>query len=219
MQRHIMFDIDGTLVQSFEFDEVCFTDSVKAVLNSHVDTDWDSYVNVTDTGLLMELLERTGSRMPINELIARVKALFIKKIREHADVYGVKPIAGATEFVAQLQQMRNVTVSFATGGWLESALIKLESAGFDTHGCRIASSNDHFQRTEIMRQALNGDVSELILTPTYFGDAAWDKKACAELGFDFVLVGDRTDHAIQIDDYRNTQLLESILGINLDVDS
>ena len=56
----IMFDIDGTLVDSFGFDEQCFTSAVKETLGHDLDTRWGTYKHMTDRGLLMELLAKNG---------------------------------------------------------------------------------------------------------------------------------------------------------------
>ncbi|WP_084885093.1 hypothetical protein [Vibrio sp. qd031] len=52
-----------------------------------------------------------------------------------------------------LQSRHDIFISFATDCWLETAMLKLESARFDTTNIAIASSNDHYCRTEIMKTA------------------------------------------------------------------
>ena len=79
-------------------------------------------------------------------------------------------------------------IAIATGCWRESALLKLESAGFGIDGIPVVTGDDSPVRVEIMRSALNktgGDVQSV----TYFGDAEWDQRACRELGWNFVAVG------------------------------
>ncbi len=46
---------------------------------------------------------------------------------------------------------------------------------------------------------------------TYFGDASWDKKACAELNWNLVVVGDRTEHHQRINDYHQVAALNEYL--------
>ena len=75
--------MDGTLIQSFEFDEVCYLAAVEDVLGIKLSTDWDSYKHVTDTGLLMEYLENQNSVDLINDIEPKVKNSFIEKIRSH----------------------------------------------------------------------------------------------------------------------------------------
>jgi hypothetical protein len=113
------------------------------------------------------------------------------------------PVPGAIEFIEQLRSDPKWVVSFATGGWLETALMKLKSAGFDINDLNIASSNDHFSRTEIMKIAASRTMGNRSIDFTYFGDATWDVNACNELNVNLVLVGNRTQHHQQIDDYLN----------------
>ena len=49
--------------------------------------------------------------------------------------------------------------------------------------------------------------------PTYFGDGAWDRRASAELGYDFVAVGRATEHAVRYDDLRATAAILAQLRI------
>jgi hypothetical protein len=44
---------------------------------------------------------------------------------------------------------------------------------------------------------------------TYFGDGAWDRRASAELGYDFVAVGRGVAHSVAYDDLSD---VEAILG-------
>lgn len=210
----IMFDIDGTLVNSFEFDEQCFIEAVQEALNIDIDTCWESYPHVTDRGLLMEILKRAGHSMPIDECEAKVKPLFVKKVKAHLLKNSLEPVLGAAEFIQQLKHHPNVALSLATGGWLETAMAKLHAAKIDVSGIPIASSNDHYRRTSIMRLALARSGAESVSeTPIYFGDAAWDQSACKELGFSFVLVGNRVKHDPSISDFQD-RALASILGLN-----
>jgi beta-phosphoglucomutase-like phosphatase (HAD superfamily) len=208
-----MFDIDGTLVDSFAFDEQCFTSAVKQTLGDDVDSRWETYQHVTDRGLLMELLEKSNRSSEIGVIEPIVKARFVQNVVRHLDETKVGATAGAIELIAELKQRDDVILSIATGGWLESALIKLRSAGIDIKGIPIATSNDHHMRTEIMRvaQAKSNSGQQVV----YFGDAEWDKKACAELGFKFVLLGNRTNHELQIADFSDRSKLSELLEIKV----
>jgi len=81
----VMFDIDGTLVESYDFDSSCFVDAVVDILGVRINDD--------------------------------------------------------------------VALVFATGGWLESAKMKLSAAEIHFPDIPIASASDHYSRLEIMRLA------------------------------------------------------------------
>ena len=191
---HVMFDIDGTLVKSFEFDEQCYLDAVHKALGQPMDSDWSRYKHITDSGILDQHLKLKGLLHRRKEIHPKVKAVFIENIRKHILKHPVEPVAGAIDFLERLKLMHNVSLSIATGGWGETARMKLRSAGFDISGIPMSSSNDHYSRTEIMKTALSKSSVLPEERITYFGDAEWDKKACEHLGINFVLLGNRVNH-------------------------
>ncbi|MEH6458128.1 MAG: HAD hydrolase-like protein [Cocleimonas sp.] len=147
-----MFDIDGTLIESYDFDSECFTEAVKDVTDLDIDTDWTRYKHVTDTGILNEFFKENSIE---NESIitANIKSAFLTKIQARLEKQSISEIPGALAFIAKLQTLDDVVISFATGGWYESAILKLQSAGMDVSNIPIASSNDHHSRIEIMKIA------------------------------------------------------------------
>ncbi len=40
MNQHVMLDIDGTLLQSYEMDEQCFVDAIYETTGLKVSSDW-----------------------------------------------------------------------------------------------------------------------------------------------------------------------------------
>ena len=208
----VIFDVDGTLVQSFEFDEVCYLEAVYEVLGVPMDDSWDDYPHVTDSGLLMELLRRLKKLDQFEAIQKQVKFLFINKVAAFLLENPLPQVLGAADFVNALRKHEDVRLAIATGGWLETAKMKLLSAGIDVRNIPIASSNDHYIRTAIMQTAITKLGGNLASTTTYFGDAEWDKKACAELAIGFVLVGNRTVHHTSVENYQNAdKLIASIL--------
>ncbi len=194
-RKHVMFDIDGTLVQSFEFDEQVFVEAVFEISGLDIDQNWASYPHVTDWGLIRSFCEKQAS---VNEFAAwypAIKACFIDKISDYVKHYPVQPIPGAIAFFETLSADERYQVSIATGGWLETAKLKLKSAGFNINDTQVYSSNDHYEREQIMALAATSKKMN------YFGDASWDKKACQRLGYNFIGVGPRVQHAQHIENY------------------
>ena len=196
-----MFDIDGTLVQSYDLDSECFISAVKEVVGVDINSDWSTYANVTDAGILNETLESKGISDK-RGIFEKVKSVFIQKIKEKINVNSVREIAGASLFLKHLKSLDDITLSFSTGGWQETAILKLLAAGIDFSDIPIASSNDHFKRVEIMKIAASRTTKDATCSFTYFGDGSWDKKACEELGFNFVLVGNKIKHQPNINNFK-----------------
>ena len=118
-----------------------------------------------------------------------VRSLFVQLLEQHVHANGpFLEIPGASDFLRRLDASANYAVAFATGGWRESAMLKLDSAGLAWNGWPLASSNDHHERTGIMEIALS-QLGRSFETITYYGDGTWDRDACLALGWNFVAVG------------------------------
>lgn len=195
MLKHLMFDIDGTLIQSTDFDEQIYIESVESISGLKINSDWQSYPFVTDTGLLRTFCEYHQREEEFDHWHEQVRSRFIKNIYQHCQQHQIDEIPGAKAFIHHLQNQPDYRISFATGGWRNSAMAKLESAGFDTQKMSLFSSDDHYKRTEIMRLASESD------TVVYFGDGSWDKRACEELGYGFIAVGNSIEHQTSIENY------------------
>ncbi|MEM7358480.1 MAG: HAD family hydrolase [Pseudomonadota bacterium] len=213
--KHVMFDIDGTLVESLEFDETCYLEAVQSVTGVALDNDWRIYRHITDAGILHHHLEVNGLLANHPAIQAQVKALFIEKIAAHLTQTPARSVPGAAEFIRYLGKIPGVSLSIATGGWETSARIKLVSAGIDVQNIPLCSSDDHYARTRIMGLAARTAGVAVADRISYFGDAAWDKQACEELGFNFILVGTRTDHPQQITDFYDLEAACRYIGIDL----
>ncbi len=204
--HHIMFDIDGTLVQSCNVDEHCFIATVEEVTGHTLSGDWSTYPHVTDSGVLQHFLQQVGLQDKFTEIHQQVKALFTEKVAAHLQQTPVTEVPGAAVFINYLRDQQQVRLSLATGGWNETARLKLATAGIDITGIPLASSNDHHVRTDIMQlalqQASQGNTPSSL---NYFGDGEWDRRACSDLNFNFILVGNRTRHHQQISDFNDLQ--------------
>ncbi len=205
----VMFDIDGTLVESYDFDTQCFKQAAEEVLGISIDTEWHTYPHVTDSGITRELLKRHNVAASEHETkAAALKSRFLSLTENYVAKHGVRPIPGAAEFLIHLQKAKDVTLALATGGWAETARMKLEAAGLAAEQIPLASASDHYDRVEIMKTAEQKAGGTCYHTRTYFGDGVWDRTAASYLGYGFVLVGDRLRHKPSVPDYQN---LESVL--------
>jgi len=201
--NHAMFDIDGTLVQSKSFEDECYKLAVKEITGLEINADWSTYPHATDSGILKTFIQRQAPDWELSSLEVQVKSSFINHINNHLSSTTIHAIEGAKEFIARLRLDENCTVSVATGGWKETALLKLKHAGFDTNDLILSSSNDHYSRTEIMKLSAKKVGADKDMNFTYFGDAEWDVKACRELNVNLVLIGNQTSHFQNVPNFKN----------------
>jgi phosphoglycolate phosphatase-like HAD superfamily hydrolase len=187
----VMFDIDGTLTGTNDVDSRCFVQAVEDVLGiRNIDAEWDHYAHATDEGCLQEIVAR-NSLHPVNPAdLKRVRERHFQLLRQSAssDESLFQVIPGAREMLVDLQARKNITVAFATGAWLESAIIKLTHARIDLNNIPLATSSDAISRGQIMQisEERANKTGKVFTTRIYVGDAVWDVQAAIGLGYHFI---------------------------------
>lgn len=185
----VILDIDGTLLESNRVDGELFVEAIERVLGPvRFRETWEAYGNVSDSGILAEVLRDNGLQDD-GTLSRAVKQCFLESLDKHIRAQGpFEEIRGARNFVACLEAAPDCAWAYATGSWAASAELKLRSAGFPFDGVPLASSDDARERCRIMEialQRLGGTFEDAV----YFGDGQWDRKAAGSLGWRFVPVG------------------------------
>ncbi len=185
----VIFDIDGTIVDSVEADSRCYIQAFKELFDIDLGrVDWNTFTHVTDTGLAIEIFEFYLNRKPSKQELEALKAHFYHLLLKEKEKF--REIKGARDFISQLKQNDSFELGFATGGWKETAVLKCESIGLDLNAYLLKSSNDHFARNKIIELLINEvrsihQVSEFERI-VYFGDGLWDLRTCEQLGIDFI---------------------------------
>ena len=203
----LIFDLDGTLIQSVEFDDALYQEAIAEVIGHRdFDTRWEGYANVTDTGLLVELLARLGIA-DTTRIVRDVRNVFHSKVRAYLESGAAcHPMPGAKEAISAFRAA-GITFGVATGGWGDTARMKLEHAGIEAPDA-LSSSDDAISRTGIMEHCLQ-QLGVQRCSVVYFGDAPWDLKATTELNWRFVGVGKRLEGMcdVWISDFSDPQWL------------
>lgn len=112
----VIFDVDGTLVDSNGFGEHCYATAVRTVLGDiDFSTEWGTYRHVTDAGILDEIL-RDHRIQDDGSVRASVREAFGTEVQAYLDGGGLcAPFAGAQSVVNKLRA-RGMRVGLATGG-------------------------------------------------------------------------------------------------------
>ena len=211
----VIFDIDGTLVESFQFDGIIYASAVKDVLGEVIIKDnWNQYKNVTDTGILRQLMDENKICEEVQKRqIEKVRKKFGELVRRHLENSGeCRPKKGAIGLIDKLLSDQRYKVGFATGGWRHTAEMKLQQAGFHLKNAVLFSSDDSDERVEIMKKcllALGSRFNRIV----YVGDAEWDIQAAETLGWHFIGVGARLEGKCEfwVEDFSNQNLFVSML--------
>jgi phosphoglycolate phosphatase-like HAD superfamily hydrolase len=193
----ILFDIDGTLTRTEEVDNRCYVGALSEVLGStDVDTDWTKYRDVTDSGIASALWEACHGAPPSRQQLDDVCERFVALLEEELarDPAVCRAVPGAAAILVELAHRTGFAVGLATGGWRESARLKLRHAGLGDGRFPLASASDACSREVIMalaaervaaRRGISGFTSI-----TYIGDGEWDVRAAKRLGWHFVGIGE-----------------------------
>ena len=191
----ILFDIDGTLTESFALDTSVFLDAIRTTFGFRdISEDWSSYRHVTGAGVLREIVETRLDRVPTQEEIGCVQACMIASLQTGIkEAGGIQPTAGAEQLLARLAGSPNeYVVALASGNWAAVARIMLDGAGLRVDGIPSAYSDDALAREDICRTARQraeerhgGHLPRVV----YVGDGTWDVRAARALGHGFVGIG------------------------------
>ena len=207
-----IFDIDGTLVESFDFDGTSYVSAIREVLGEVcIHDDWSQYKNVTDTGILRQIMKK--NKIQEEGQIEEIRKKFGELIEQYLENGGeCRPKKGAIFLLNKLLSNQHYKIGIATGGWRHSAKMKLRHAGFDLRNTVLFSSDDSDERVEIMKKCLSalGDRFHRIL---YVGDAVWDIQATKKLGWHFIGVGTRLKGKCEfwVEDFSNHDIFMSML--------
>ena len=189
----VMFDIDGTLTETMKVDEECFIRSFKDVFGfADIDTDWSHYPRTTDSGIFHDVFTSRIGRSPTAQEVSHFRQHFIQLLAAASSQSPFAPVAGAERLLSQLARGGSHRVSLATGGWRDSARLKMASAGmcFDDHPA--ASADDALDRESIMilsQQRAVERYGESFACTVYVGDGVWDARACHSVGIPFIGIG------------------------------
>jgi phosphoglycolate phosphatase-like HAD superfamily hydrolase len=189
----VMFDIDGTLTETMKVDEECFVRSFKDVFGfADVDTDWSHYPHTTDSGIFHDVFTSRIGQPPTAREVSLFRQHFIQLLAAASSQSPFAPVAGADRLVSRLVQGGLHRVSLATGGWRDSARLKMACAGMCFDDYPAASADDALDRESIIRlskQRAAERYRESFACTVYVGDGVWDARACRRVGVPFIGIG------------------------------
>ena len=192
----VMFDIDGTLTETIKVDEECFARSFTDVFGfADIDTDWSHYSSTTDSGIFHDVFTSRIGRSPTAQEVSQFRQHFIQLLAAVSSQSPFPPVPGANRLLSRLAQGGSHRVSLATGGWLDSARLKMASAGMCFDDYPAASADDALDRESIMRlskQRATERYGESFACTVYVGDEVWDARACRSVGIPFIGIGTGT---------------------------
>ncbi len=190
-----IFDVDGTLVQSYELDGECFVAAFHDAFGiADVDTDWARYDHVTDPGIAVQVIRERQGREPSADELVRLQSAFRVRLTEAAGRDGAyAALPGAAGLLAALRARADWAMALATGGWREAARVKIGRSGLGLDDLPAAFGEDGPSRQDIVRAAIArarehagvDDFARIVCV----GDGVWDVRTAISLGLPCIGVG------------------------------
>jgi phosphoglycolate phosphatase-like HAD superfamily hydrolase len=200
MKTFILFDIDGTLLDSDSVDSRCFADSYAAVFGAPFPTiDWRQYPHVTDHVIFRTVFVRHFGREATPEERQRFEdhyvGMLIDKRRTTPGQF--REVPGAVACWAALHTDDRYVLGIATGGWCAPAQVKLAHVGIQPVPPYSAYADGMEQREHILAQAINlAKADHAIRSVVYVGDAVWDVHTTRNLQLPLIGIRHRGDHEV-----------------------
>jgi phosphoglycolate phosphatase-like HAD superfamily hydrolase len=188
-----IFDIDGTLCDTFPVDDECFCAAALHVLKIPVmPSSWEGAPHITDAGiadwLCHQYLHRSPTADEIEALANAYESALVSELRGAPHRFSV--VSGVPALLDHLFAAK-WDIAIATGGWSRPARLKLAAAHIPAE-LLLASSDDSQDRCEIFRLAQNRAASRLKASHSrtvLVGDGTWDVRVAAAHGWCFLGVG------------------------------
>jgi len=192
-KKLIVFDIDGTLLQSITTHQLALAQAMAASSLTHRDPEWSHYANHTDSGVFYEAYELSFGRQPCEAECREFEALFQVCYDGLSEGQVDTEIPGAVALLRQLEASGEWLIAYATGSYRGPAEHKLQRLGVASGSSVLVTASEFRTRRDIVaeaiRQRLAGAEHGHLGHVFSVGDGAWDAKTAAELGLHFVGVG------------------------------
>src|SRR5437762_11741836 len=126
----VMFDIDGTLTQTYQADETCFVQALQEVFGfTDINTDWASYPHCSDSGILEALFQLRLGRSPLRTEISTFHAHFVSLLTAAIAVQPFNPLPVSRDCLRSLTTTSAFALSLRSAAWERSASINCRSTG------------------------------------------------------------------------------------------
>jgi phosphoglycolate phosphatase len=150
--RLVLFDIDGTLLNSQGMGRVSMQRALTEVFGSPGNPSY-RYDGKTDKQIVRDTMRLEGhSDDHIDSRMEQLLARYLEGLRVGAKSgkFNVRPLAGVREILDALEEREDVVLGLLTGNIEPGARIKLTAAGIDPERFRVnAFGSDHEHRPEL----------------------------------------------------------------------
>lgn len=192
MKTLVIFDIDGTLLQTADLHHRLIIEILSAEGLDVTFQPWPAYPHYTDIGVIAELYRHfRASALPAEDL-ARFEAAYEGALRDWLAHTNVPEVPGASRLIADLAARGDVALAYATGSLRGMAKVKLGLLGVDAEAAALATGGEYLSREEIVTEAARRAVGDAPVRMVILGDGIWDQKTAENLSIPFVALATGT---------------------------
>lgn len=203
----IIFDIDGTLLNSTSIDDSCLIRTFNDLFSIQIsDDEWIEIKNNTsgtDIELTKIIFELKFKRKPDDKEIERIKKhfhqLLIFSFESRKDAF--IEIDGAGEIFNFIRNNKDYITGISTGSWKLSALIKLRKINIIPNGFPFSHADRFEKRVDIIKDTINQAKENYDIRAfdriIYIGDGIWDLNATKQLGIDFIGIDSKKSNILK----------------------
>lgn len=198
----MIFDIDGTVVDSVKQHQKAFSESLLEIGVRELKSNYGSFLHHTDSFICKEIYE-ADRKEPFSK---EKKRQFELGLTDKISCQRFTEIAGAKVFIEKLKTESEYGVCFATGSLKNAAKHKLKSIGIEFEKWQLVASDDIYEREGILKEAIEKALSfyevkefERIIS---VGDGLWDLLTAQNLGVEFIGIG-AVNKKVQIENGAN----------------
>lgn len=193
----LVFDIDGTLLDSENVHQIGFVKAMHTIGVQHVNTNWESYTHLTDSYIAKQNYEVEINRSFSAQMLATFETEFLAQIQDSK----ITEITGAANFLDHILIETNYAVCFATGSLLKLVLYKLNQANIRYNEQLLVTSTHHYTREAIVNAAISKAKPYFNVTNfkriISLGDGVWDVKTANNLNLEFIGIGAENRQKLQ----------------------
>ncbi|BAY36726.1 haloacid dehalogenase-like hydrolase [Nostoc sp. NIES-2111] len=112
----VIFDIDGTLTNSNDFDATCFIRAFELEFGfSEINSNWSEYENITDSGITQQIFWEKLNQLPKQEEVLKIKKRFVSLLENTSQKNKnlCNEIPGAAQVLAEFSKKQDWGIAIA----------------------------------------------------------------------------------------------------------
>ncbi|MFT5365549.1 MAG: phosphoglycolate phosphatase [Candidatus Latescibacterota bacterium] len=130
MKKLVLFDIDGTIMNTDGGGASSCQKALETVFDTHVPLDNYSMSGKTDTQIVLELMERVGvAREETTAKLDEINVLYIDHLSKEVDSWNPELCPGIVEVLDALAKREDLVLGLLTGNIVRGAEVKLNRVG------------------------------------------------------------------------------------------